>query len=132
MPWTRAVAGFPVLAMTGLRLLAGREPVISGGQMKRLSMAAAVVAALSGCAHQSFSIAPGAQALNGQEPTKEKWQSFFIGGIGQTEELDAAAICGGTDKIVRVESHVSFLNGLVGILTWGIYTPHQAQVYCKA
>lgn len=41
---------------------------------------------LSGCAHQSFSIEPGAQALSGQKPTKEKWQSFFISGIGQTEE----------------------------------------------
>ncbi len=78
------------------------------------------------CATQTYNLNGG----GGTEPTKETMQPFFVSGLGQTQEMDAAAICGGVDKVAKVESHVSFLNGLLGALTWGIYTPRQAKVYC--
>ena len=82
---------------------------------------------LFGCSTQSYNINGGA----GIEPTKETMQPFFISGIGQTQEIDAASVCGGADKIAKVESHMSFLNGLLGGLSFGIYTPRQAKVYCR-
>ena len=62
--------------------------------------------------------------------TKEVMQTFFVSGTGQEQELDAADICGGVDKVARVESELSFLNGFLGSLTGGLYTPRQAKVFC--
>ena len=84
-------------------------------------------ATMVGCSTQSYNINGGA----GVEPTQEKMQTFFISGLGQTQELDAASVCGGADKVAKVESHMSFVNGLLGTVTLGIYTPRQAKVYCR-
>lgn len=86
----------------------------------------ALALALTGCATQSYTINGGAMA----DPDKEVMQNFFVAGIGQTQEMDAAEICGGADKIAKVESEMSFLNGLLGAISYGIYTPRQAKVYC--
>ena len=94
--------------------------------MKKI-LIVAIVVALSGCAVQTFHINPGSTV----EPTKQEMQAFFVGGIGQEQEINAAQICGGADKVAKVDAHISFLDGLLGGLTWGIFTPHSARVYCK-
>ncbi len=81
---------------------------------------------VSGCATQTYQINGGA----GKEPTQEEMQTFFVSGIGQTQEMDAASVCGGVDKVAKVESYQSFLDIFLGVITWGIYTPRQARVYC--
>ncbi|WP_320823012.1 Bor family protein [Reinekea sp.] len=82
--------------------------------------------ALSGCATQSFNINGGGS----NEPMKEKMQTFVVFGIGQTQDMDAASICGGAEKVAKVESHLSFLDGLLSGFTFGLYSPRQAAVYC--
>ena len=94
--------------------------------MKKVT-ALLLVGILSGCSTQSYNVNGGA----GKEPTKETMQAFFVHGRGQTQEMDAASICGGAENVAKVESHMSFLNGFLGAITWGIYTPRQAKVYCK-
>ncbi len=37
---------------------------------------------------------------------------------------------GGADKVAMVQSHVTFLDGFLGAITFGIYTPRSARVYC--
>ena len=37
---------------------------------------------------------------------------------------------GGADKVVRTEVQQTFVNGLLGFVTLGIYTPREARVYC--
>lgn len=63
-------------------------------------------------------------------PSYEKSQAFFIGGLGQTRELDAPDIC---DKksLKTVETKRTFVDGLLGVLTFGIYTPQTVKVYCE-
>lgn len=56
---------------------------------------------------------------------------FFIAGIGQTDKIDAIAICGTEENIQAVESKTTFLNGLIGAVTLSIYTPREYTVYCK-
>ena len=55
---------------------------------------------LAGCATQTYHINRGSASM----PTVNKMQNFFISGLGQEKELDAAAICGGSDNVVKVES----------------------------
>ena len=87
-----------------------------------------VTVLITGCATQTFHI----NGSSGDSPTDQKTQHFFISGLGQKKTTDAARSCGGVAKIVKVESHHSFLNGLLALLTYGIYTPREAKVYCKA
>lgn len=83
---------------------------------------------LTGCATQSFQINSGRAAST---PTKEERQAFFISGLGQEQGMNAAEICGGVNKIVKVEAEHTFLDGFLGVLSMGIYTPRVARVYCS-
>ena len=44
--------------------------------------------------------------------------------------VDAAKICGGAEN-VKTETQQTFVNGLLGFITLGIYTPLEACVYCS-
>jgi len=83
--------------------------------------------ALSGCATQTFNVQGGGP----EEPTQETVHHFFISGLGQSKELDAAAVCGGAERVARVQTELRFLDGLLGAVTSGIYTPRTARVYCQ-
>ena len=48
---------------------------------------------------------------------------FFVSGIGQKKTVDAAKICGGAENVVKTETQQTFVNGLLGFITLGIYTP---------
>ena len=45
------------------------------------------------------------------------------------ENCDAAKICGGAENVVKTETQQTFVNGLLGFITLGIYTPLEARVY---
>ena len=45
--------------------------------------------------------------------------------------VDAAKICGGAENVVKTETQQTFVNGLLGFITLGIYTPLEARV-CAA
>jgi len=75
--------------------------------MKRTLMVVMLAALASGCATQTFQVNPGSTSA---VPTSEVTQHFFVSGLGQTKSLDAAAVCGGADKVIKVEAHLNFLN----------------------
>ncbi|PUE29658.1 lipoprotein bor [Limnohabitans sp. Jir61] len=95
--------------------------------MKKIILPLILVATLAACSTQTAYI-------NGQTGKlgKEDMQTFFVSGLGQTQTVDAAAVCGGANKVVKVERQTSFLNGILGLLTSGIYTPYDAKVYCQS
>ena len=45
--------------------------------------------------------------------------------------VDATKICGGAENVVKNETQQTFVNGLLGFITLGIYTPLEAH-YCIA
>ena len=45
--------------------------------------------------------------------------------------VDAAKICGGMKILLKPETQQTFVNGLLGFITLGIYTPLEARVYCS-
>ncbi|SHO55082.1 Bor family protein [Vibrio quintilis] len=96
--------------------------------MKRKILPAILCAVLlGGCSAQTFLV----NGSNGEVPTSQKSQHFFVYGIGQEQETNAAEVCGGVDKVIKVEAQQTFINGLLGVITFGIYTPRDAKVYCK-
>jgi len=94
--------------------------------MKRLLPIVAVLA-LGGCATQTFTMQAGADVV----PTQETTQQFFVSGLGQRKTIDAAAVCGGADKVVQVQVEQRVLDNVLAIVTSGIYTPRGARVYCS-
>lgn len=95
--------------------------------MKYLIIASTIVIA-SGCATQSFVMNAEAELT----PTYDTMQPFFVDGIGQTQQINAAQICGGADQVAKIETQHTFMNGFLGVISSGIYTPRQATVYCVA
>ena len=47
--------------------------------------------------------------------------------FGQKKTVDAAKICGGAENVVKTETQQTFVNGLLGFITLGIYTPLEAR-----
>ena len=87
------------------------------------------VFALSACAQQGYVVNGKANAQS--EPTYEENTGFWFSGIfNQSDEVNAAEICGGADNIAYVDARDSGKNILVAIVTFGIYTPRAKRVYC--
>ena len=60
----------------------------------------------------------------GSSSTKAKPSPIIssFSGIGQKKTVDAAKICGGAENVVKTETQQTFVNGLLGFNTLGIYT----------
>ena len=87
-------------------------------------LATALALLITGCAQQTFIF----QKQTGSSSTKgNHHHHFFVSGIGQKKTVDAAKICGGAES-VKTETQQTFVNGLLGFITLGIYTPLEAHV----
>lgn len=91
--------------------------------MKKVLFAVMALALMAGCAKQTFDV-NGTGSL-----AKEEMQPFFISGLGQSKEMDAAQICGGADKVAKVEVQQTGMNVVFGVLAFGIYASRDARVY---
>ena len=80
---------------------------------------------LAGCYHATIDtgLAPGSK-------TVEMWKHSWIAGLVPPSVVEAQSEC--ENGVARVETQHSFVNGLVGILTYGIYTPVTVIVTCAA
>ena len=90
-------------------------------------MSVCAALAVGGCAKQSFVVSGGP----GQTAT-DAMHVFIIGGIGQSQTVNAGQVCGGAENVVAVEAQETFLNGLLGVVTFGIFTPRQYRIMCKS
>ena len=79
-------------------------------------------------AQQTFTVQNKPAAV---APKETITHHFFVSGIGQKKTVDAAKICGGAENVVKTETQQTFVNGLLGFITLGIYTPLEARVYCS-
>ena len=63
--------------------------------------------------------------------TKGNHHPSFLRFWNWAEAVDAAKICGGAENVVKTETQQTFVNGLLGFITLGIYAPLEARVYCS-
>ena len=93
--------------------------------MKKITLATALALLITGCAQQTFTVQ--------NKPTLGNWPvtAVFLRFCDWAEEKhDAAKICSGAENVVKA-SNKHFVNGLLGFITLGIYTPLEARVYCS-
>lgn len=81
---------------------------------------------LSSCYH--------AQIITDAQPSNQKidipWAHGFIFGLVAPDEVRTASDC--ENGVAKVETQISFLNGLVSAITLNIYTPMHITVTCAA
>ena len=83
-------------------------------------LATALALLITGCAQQTFTVQNKPAAVWPAETITHHF--FSVSGIGQKKTVDAAKICGGAENVVKTETQQTFVNGLLGFITLGIYT----------
>ncbi len=96
--------------------------------MRTASRLSLVVGAclLSGCFHQLAQ----AGRTPGTTVIERPWTATWLWGLVPADEISVVAQC--PNGVATVETQQSFLNGLVGGLTLGIYTPQEVRVPCAS
>ena len=96
--------------------------------MKKMLLATALALLITGCAQQTFTVQNKPAAV---APKGKYHPSFLRFWNWAKKTVDAAKICGGAENVVKTETQQTFVNGLLGFITLGIYTPLEARVYCS-
>jgi hypothetical protein len=93
--------------------------------MRGLSVVAIALAS-SACYHATVDL--------GVEPSNQvidkSWAAGWIYGLVPPSTVEPASKC--SHGVAKVETHLSFLNQVVGFLTLAIYTPMSIKVTCAA
>ena len=90
-------------------------------------LATALALLITGCAQQT-----AISKQTGSSSTKGNHHPSFLRFWNWAKKtVDAAKICGGAENVVKTETQQTFVNGLLGFITLGIYTPLEARVYCS-
>jgi hypothetical protein len=96
--------------------------------MPRWSKLAVLAIALlvTGCFHQVVrtGATPGAVVI------ERPWTATYFFGLVPATAISTAAQC--PNGVAIVETQQTFVNGLVGVLTLGIYTPQSVTITCAA
>ena len=98
--------------------------------MPRFRTSLAVAAALlsAACFRVTVVSTPAAITSTGTPTVSQPWTHSFVYGLVPPQPVNVSQQCpGGVQKVVTERS---FLNGLVGAITWSLYTPLQIQAWC--
>ena len=78
-------------------------------------------------AQQTFTVQNKPAAV---APKEAITHHFFVSGIGQKKTVGSQNLWR-RENVVKTETQQTFVNGLLGFITLGIYTPLEARVYCS-
>ena len=96
--------------------------------MKKMLLATALALLITGCAQQTFTV----QNKTGSSSTKAKPSPIISSFLELGEEtVDAAKICRRRKCVVGVETQQTFVNGLLGFITFRHLYFRQKRVYCS-
>lgn len=94
--------------------------------MKKLVLLGSVLV-LSGCFHASIETGAAPSATVIEKP----WAPSFVYGLVPPSTVETQEKCG-AKGVSKVETRISFLNGLVSGLTFSLFTPMSIKVTCAA
>ena len=85
--------------------------------------------ALTGCA--SVTITPNGEQKLTSEPTYESSEAFYFWGLTpDVKEVNVSDICPG-NGVRQMQAQNTFMDGLLGAVTFGIYAPRSVKVWCE-
>lgn len=96
----------------------------------QIKAVAKLVAALSisGCSTVTIEPAPGAHATGTAHYEASK--NFFLWGLVGEAHVNVQEVCG-HEAVEIVKTQMTFTDGVLGLITFGIYTPHSVLVWCE-
>ena len=96
--------------------------------MKKMLLATALALLITGCTQQTFTVQnkPAAVAQSAHIT-----HHFFVSGIGPEENCRCSQNLWRRKILLKQKPSKHSLNGLLGFITLGIYTPLEARVYCS-
>ncbi len=106
--------------------------VYTGGTMdkQKTKAAGAVLLALviSGCS--TVTINKQGRATLSSTPTYKESKHFFLFGLIGDHDVNIKDVCT-SGQAEQMQTQETFLDGLLGAITLGIYTPRTAKVWCS-
>ncbi len=93
-------------------------------RLLRTAVLATILATVTGCYHTTINteLTPSSQVID------VPWAPSFVFGLVPPKTVETAEEC--TNGVAKVETEITFLNGLVGAITLGIFTPMHIKVTC--
>lgn len=85
-----------------------------------------LVLLLAGCSVVSFDVSDE-KARNTPHMTGRN--DFYIGGVGQEQIIPVMETCRNGISTLKVK--YTFIDGLLAVVTMGIYTPNTYEIYCS-
>jgi hypothetical protein len=82
----------------------------------------------TGC--YSVTIRPDGGFKMATQPNFEQRQDFYLWGLVGESHIDTAKVCPKSGPS-QMQSQMTFVDGLLGLITLGIYSPETAKVWCK-
>ena len=89
--------------------------------------ATALALLITGCAQQTFTVQNKPAAV---APKETITHHFFVSELGR-RKLSMQPKFVAAQKMLLKQKTQTFVNGLLGFITLGIYTPLEARVYCS-
>ena len=89
---------------------------------------ATALSAITGCAQQTFTVQNKPAAV---APKETITHHFFVSWNWAEEKLSMQPKFVAAENVVKTETQQTFVVGLPGFITLGIYTPLEARVYCS-
>ena len=97
--------------------------------MMKHSLALLIVfVGLVGC--QNVTIKPDSQVRVSDTPNYQDTRHFFFWGLLGEERVNVSSVCD-QYPVAQMQSQQTFVNGLLGAITLGIYAPHSVRVWCE-
>ena len=96
--------------------------------MKKMLLATGLAPLITGCAQQTFTVQNKPAAV---APKETITHHFFVSGIGRRKLSLQPKFVAAQKMLLKQETQQTFVNGLLGFITLGIYTPLEARVYCS-
>ena len=96
--------------------------------MKKMLLATALALLITGCAQQTFTVQNKPAAVAPRKPSPII--SSFLE-LGRRKLSMQPKFVAAQKMLFKTETQQTFVNGLLGFITLGIYTPLEARVYCS-
>ncbi len=86
---------------------------------------------LPSCQRQVFTISESGSNEIPTNPDYKEWDHLFVFGLFPTAKHDAYKMCSNKGGVELVATKLQFWQGVLGGITYGIYTPRTYIVHCK-
>ena len=102
---------------------------------KGFVFASLALMSVAGCASTQHTIrvadnVPMNSSIDYKKVDYEETNHFFLGGVFQESSTDASRVCPAGKKPAKLVAETRWYQSLIGMITFGIYTPRKTYVVC--